>query len=88
MFYYNLELIHPVDVLIIALQLFRLSYVVLLGSTEILVTATQPPKAPLPMLVTLAGIVMLVIFEHPENAEAPMLVTLEAMVTLVRLVHP
>ena len=52
------------------------------------VRAEQSLKAPLPMLVTLFGIVTLVRLVQPLNELASMLVTLFGMVTLVRLVQP
>ena len=81
--------LHPdmsvlVEVLIIALQLPRLSYMVLPFSTTTLVRPEQPQKASLPMLVTLLGIVTIVRLEQPEKASLPMLVTLLGIVTLVR----
>jgi hypothetical protein len=45
----------------------------------------KAPKALLPMLVTLFGIVTLVRLEQPENALSPMLVILSCIVTLARL---
>ena len=46
--------------------------------------AVQPPNAPSPMLVTLAGMVTLVSPVQLSNASFPMLVTLPGIVTLVR----
>ena len=48
-----------VDVSIIALQLSRESYTIFPDSTIIDSKSIQPEKAPLPMLLTLLGIVML-----------------------------
>jgi hypothetical protein len=51
-----------------------------------MITLARPelPKALLPMLVTLLGMVTLVRLAQPEKAPPPMLVTLSGMVTLVR----
>ena len=48
-----------------------------------LVRLVQPPKAPVPILVTLLGMVMLVIPVQAWNALAPMLVTLSGIVIKV-----
>ena len=86
-------LAHPViklffDVLIIALQLFLLSYFSLFSSTNMLIRFGQLPKAKLPILVTLSGIVILVKDIQLENARSPILVTLFGIVTLVKDVQP
>ena len=48
-----------------------------------LVRLVQPPKAPVPILVTLLGILMLVIPVQPWNALSPMLVTLSGIMIKV-----
>ena len=73
-----------VAVSIIALQLSRLSYLVLPSSTTIEVREEQPPKADFPMLVTLLGIMIEAREEQSPKALSPMLVTLLGMVTEVR----
>ena len=80
--------VHPaisvlVFVSIIALQSFLESYVAFPFSIFIEVRLVQPAKTPLPMAVTLLGMVMEVRPVQWENAP-PMLVTLLGMVTEVR----
>jgi hypothetical protein len=48
-----------------------------------LTRASHEPKAPIPMLLTPAGMVTLVRFLQFSKAESPILVTLFGMVTLV-----
>lgn len=60
-----------VEVSIIALQLFRESYLLLFGSTLIAVNSEQPAKASLPISVTELGIEMGVSLEHPSKAAFP-----------------
>ena len=60
----------------IAWQFCRLSYMVLPSATTIEVRRSQPAKAPLPILVTLLGIVMLVSEEQVEKAPFPIVITL------------
>ena len=69
---------------IMALQLFRLSYIALALSTTILVKPMHQEKADSPMLVTLLGIVTLVKPEQLAKASFPMLVTLLGISILVR----
>ena len=64
---------------IMALQSFRLSYVLLRGSTDISVSLPHLLKAPSPILVTPAGIMTLVRFSHPSNASSFMLTTLSGI---------
>ena len=71
-----------VVVSIIALQLFRLSYIVFDCSTVMEVTLEQPENALSPMLVTLLGIVTEVKAVHSRNALSPMLVTPLGIVVL------
>ena len=54
------------------------------GATEMSVKRSHPPSAPIPMLVTLEGIVTPFRPLQKKNARFPMLVTLEGIVTLVR----
>ena len=77
-----------VAVSIIALQLSRLSYVVLPSSTTIEVREEQPEKVPYPMLVTLLEIVMEVREEQSRKAQSLMLVTLLGIVIEVREEQP
>ena len=65
-----------VSVWMIAWQFCRLSYMVLPSATTIEVRRSQPAKAPLPILVTLSGIVMLVSEEQVEKAPFPIVITL------------
>jgi len=62
-------------------------YLVLVISTFIAVRLGHLEKAPLPMPVTLLGMVMLVRLVQLEKAPLPMPVTLLGMVMLVRLVQ-
>ena len=64
-----------VEVSIIALQLLRLLYTLLLLSTMILVKLLQSINTEAPMLVTESGIVMPVKLLQCQNAELPILVT-------------
>ena len=52
------------------------------------VKLVQSEKAPLPILVTLLGMVKEVSLVHPEKAEEPMLVILLGIVIEARFVHP
>ena len=84
--------IHPaikalVLVSIIALQLFRESYLEFSLSTIIEVRPVQSRKAALPMLVTELGMVTEVRPVQISKALFPMLITELGMVTEVRLVH-
>ena len=65
-----------VSVLIIALQLFLLSYTVLFSSTIILVKLEYPPNAEFPIFVTLSGIVKFVNSLQLTNAPFPIFITL------------
>ena len=75
------------DVLMIALQSFRESYSGLLSSTLILVKSVQPKKAPVPIDVTLLGMLTEDRLLHRPNAELPIDVTLLGMVTKDRLLQ-
>ena len=72
-----------VAVLIMALQLFRLSYTAFPSSTDIDVRPEQLEKASLPMLVTLLGMVTEVKLLQPAKASSPMLVTPSSMMTVL-----
>ena len=74
-----------VAVSIIALHPLRESYMLFSDSTVTEVRLEQPPKALLPINVTLLGIVTEVRPLHSQNADWPMLVTLLGMVMEVRL---
>ena len=77
-----------VAVSIIALQLLRLSYFILLLSTAIEVRLEQSENAPSPILVTLLGIVTEVRPVQPEKTLLPILVTLLGIVIAVNLLIP
>ena len=81
-------LITFVAVSIIALQLSRESYLMLLSSTLILAIPLQLEKAPYPMVVTELGIVILVKLEQPLKALPSTEVTELGMVTEARLLQP
>ena len=72
---------------IIELQLLRESYFVLSAETIIDVRPLQCANAPLPMLVTLFGIVMEDIPLHQEKALSSMFVTLFGIVMEVNPLH-
>ena len=73
---------------IIALQLFRESYLGFLSSTFIELNPLQPENADWPMSEMLLGIVNAFRPLHPENARMPIVVTLLGMVIEVRAVQP
>ena len=77
-----------VAVSMMALPLFLLSYVVFPTLTTIEARLEQAEKAPLPMLVTLLGIVTDVRPEQPQKALSPMLLTLSGIVTDVSPEQP
>ena len=69
---------------IIALHSSRLSYIVLFISTAIVAIEEQPAKAPIPILVTLLGIVTEVREEQPLKALSPIFMTLLGMIIEVK----
>ena len=75
-----------VDVLIIALQLFLESYVVLLLSTVIFVRPVRL-KAKLPIEVILSGIITLVKLLQSRKASTPIFVTLFGIIIFVKLLQ-
>ncbi len=76
-----------VEVLIIALQLFRESYTLLFGSTLIAFRLEQPAKAPSPIFVTELGTIIVVSIEQPMNAFSLIVVIELGIVTDVSLMH-
>ena len=77
-----------VDVLMIALQLSRLSYTVFPLATLMEVSPEQQAKAPSPILLTKAGIVTEFRPLQPLKALSPILVTEFGMLTEFRPLQP
>ena len=71
----------------IALQLFRLSYIVLPESTLIYSNPLHPLKAQLPIFITLLGSVISVNPLHPSKADSPILATPSGIISSVKLLH-
>jgi hypothetical protein len=79
------------DIKVVLFLLYKIplseEYALLLLSVFIALRLSQKPKAPLPMLVTLSGMVTLARLAQKAKAPSPMLVTLFGMITLARLVQ-
>ena len=73
---------------IMALQLFRESYIGLSSITVKDNNPVHPENAEFPMVVTLLGMVNEARLLQPENAEFPILITLLGMVNEARLLQP
>lgn len=68
-----------VDVLIIALQLFLLSYILFSLATTMPVVLEHPAKAFVPMYVTLSGMYIFDRILQPRKAELPIVSTLRGI---------
>ncbi len=77
-----------VAVWIMALQLLRLSYIVLPLDTVIFINEVQRAKIPIPILLTESGIVIEVSPVHPKKAFLPIVVTELGIAIEVSPVHP